>query len=128
MEDKLIRVAIESPFAGEVEKNIAYAKACVNDCLLRGEAPYASHLFFTQPGLLNDDDPQERMLGIMAGKEWEKAAKYTVVYVDRGISKGMELGIKLCSEADRKVIYRSLGNDWLTEDGQKIIKELKMSS
>jgi hypothetical protein len=46
-------VIIESPYAGDVEPNVAYAKAAVLDCLSRGEAPYASHLFFTQDGILN---------------------------------------------------------------------------
>lgn len=44
-------VVVESPYAGDVERNVAYAKRCVLDCLKRGEAPYASHLFFTQSGV-----------------------------------------------------------------------------
>lgn len=44
------RVIVESPYAGEVEANVTYARACVRDCVLRGEAPIASHLLFTQPG------------------------------------------------------------------------------
>lgn len=53
-------VIIESPFAGDVEKNTRYARACVRDSLLRGEAPIASHLLYTQGGILNDDVPAER--------------------------------------------------------------------
>jgi hypothetical protein len=109
---KLTLVSIESPFAGDVETNIKYAKACVMDCLSRGEAPYASHLFFTQEGLLDDNNPDERMLGIMAGKAWELVAEYTVVYTDRGISGGMKLGIKLATEAGRPIYYRELGGEW----------------
>ena len=41
----MILVVIESPYAGDVEANVAYAKRCVLDCLRLGEAPYASHLF-----------------------------------------------------------------------------------
>jgi hypothetical protein len=125
----LVRVGIESPFAAPtpegIEENIAYAKAAVNDSLDRGEAPYASHLFFTQPGLLDDTDPNERMLGIMAGKKWEEAANYTAVYVDRGLSKGMRLGIEVCAKLGRPICFRSLGDEHLTEEGRQVIKELK---
>ena len=43
---------------------MAYARACVADCLRRGEAPIASHLLYTQPGVLDDDVPEERAQGI----------------------------------------------------------------
>jgi hypothetical protein len=127
--DHLVRVGIESPFAAPtpegIEENIAYAKAAVNDSLHRGEAPYASHLFFTQPGLLDDTDPDERMLGIMAGKKWEEVADYTAVYVDRGLSKGMRLGIDICKKLGRPIYFRSLGEEHLTEAGRDVIKELR---
>lgn len=129
--DHLERVAVESPFGAPtqdiINENISYAKACVNDCLKRGEAPYASHLFFTQEGLLDDNDPDERMLGIMAGKEWEKAAVRTAVYVDRGISSGMKLGIEICKDIGRPIVYRSLGDRWQTADGEKAIEELSLN-
>ncbi len=48
------RVIIESPYSGDIPRNLLYARLCVFDCLNRGEAPYASHLFFTQ--VLNDND------------------------------------------------------------------------
>ncbi len=47
-------VILESPYGGtpeEVERNVKYARACLRDCLLRGEAPFASHLLYTQPGV-----------------------------------------------------------------------------
>ena len=64
------RVIVESPYAGDVATNIAYARAAVRDCLMRGEAPIASHLLFTQPGILDDDVADERRLGIEAGLSW----------------------------------------------------------
>jgi hypothetical protein len=104
------RVVIESPYAGEVEENVAYAKRCVLDSLKRGEAPYASHLFFTQPNLLDDGDPEERRLGIEAGIEWGKTADFVVVYVDRGISEGMRRGIEAAHARGTPVVFRSLGD------------------
>ena len=60
-------VILESPYAGDIERNVAYARECIRDCLLRGESPIASHLLFTQPGILRDDVPAERELSIAAG-------------------------------------------------------------
>ncbi len=105
-------VILESPFAGDVEKNIEYARACVRDSLLRGEAPIASHLLYTQPGVLNDDIPAERQHGIDAGLAWRAVADGSVVYVDRGISRGMEYGIAAAEAAGKPVEIRRLGGDW----------------
>lgn len=91
-------VIIESPCkAGtreEVEANRQYAIRCVLHALKRGEAPYASHLFFAQPGLLNDEDATERALGMHAGFAWMALCHRTAVYVDRGISGGMIEGLQ----------------------------------
>lgn len=103
-------VLLESPFAGEVENNIKYARACIRDCLLRGEAPYASHLLYTQKGILDDNIDEERALGIEAGLCWGKKAKKTVVYTDRGISKGMKYGIWRALKERRPVELRSLSS------------------
>lgn len=103
------RVIVESPYAGDVEANIAYARACVADCLKRGEAPIASHLLYTQPGILDDDNPAERELGIDAGLAWRAVAEASVVYTDRGISSGMKYGIAAAEASGLPVEYRSLG-------------------
>ena len=108
--DKLI--VIESPFRGqgyqETQINILYARACVYDSLKRGEFPYASHLIYTQDGILDDTDEEERQLGINAGFAWGHFASKTVVYTDRGISKGMEYGIKRAKENKKEIIFRTL--------------------
>lgn len=82
-------VILESPYAGNVERNVAYARAAMADCLRRGEAPIASHLLYTQPGVLDDDVPEERTLGIAAGLQWGRVAEAAVFYVDLGWSRGM---------------------------------------
>lgn len=87
-------VIIESPFAGDVDANIAYARKCVADSVHRGEAPIASHLLFTQPGILDDLVPGERALGIEAGLAWYRVADKCAVYMDRGVSSGMRTGIE----------------------------------
>lgn len=82
-------VIIESPFAGEVEANTDYARAAMADSLARGEYPIASHLLYTQPGILDDGVAEQRQLGIEAGLAWRKVADRAVFYVDRGWSGGM---------------------------------------
>jgi hypothetical protein len=104
----LTPVILESPFAGNVKLNIAYARACLRDSLLRGEAPIASHLLYTQPGVLDDNDPDERALGINAGLAWGCEAKRTVVYTDLGISRGMRYGIERANKEGRPVEDRTL--------------------
>ena len=101
-------VFIESPFAGDVDTNIRYARACMRDSLNRGESPFAMHLLYTQEGILNDDIPEERTWGIEAGFAWGKHASKTVVYTDLGITPGMELGIQRAREEGREIEYREL--------------------
>lgn len=103
-------VILESPYAGDVERNVTYARACLRDSLLRGEAPIASHLLYTQPGVLDDNIPDERMQGINAGIAWRFAAEGSIVYTDLGISKGMEFGISASLQAGKSVEYRNLAN------------------
>ena len=101
-------VILESPYAGNVKFNERYARKCIRDCLMRGEAPYASHLLYTQPGVLDDTDIGERMIGIEAGLAWGEHANKTVVYVDLGISEGMRYGIQRANENNREIEYRSI--------------------
>lgn len=104
------RVILESPSAGNVESNIEYARRCVRDSLLREEAPIASHLLYTQAGILDDGIPIERQLGIDAGLSWRAVAQASVVYTDRGISKGMQFGIDAAKAAGLPVEYRKIDN------------------
>lgn len=82
-------VIIESPYAGDIEANVAYARAAMRDSLERGEYPIASHLLYTQPGILRDEVPEERQWGIDAGLAWRAVAEKAVFYIDRDWSGGM---------------------------------------
>jgi len=101
-------VILESPYAGNIEENIEYARKAVRDSLLRGEAPIASHLLYTQPGVLCDEVPEEREHGIAAGLAWRKVAKVSVVYCDLGITPGMAHGIKAAKASGSIIEFRSL--------------------
>jgi hypothetical protein len=108
----MILVVVESPYAGDVEKNLRYLRACMADCFRRGEAPFASHGLYTQPGVLRDELPEERALGIWAGFYWAEKSAYSVVYTDLGISGGMKAGIERATSQGRPVKYRQLAGEW----------------
>lgn len=101
-------VVIESPYAGAIEENLEYARACVRHSLLLGEAPIASHLLHTQGGILRDEVPEERRLGMRAGHAWIRSADIVAVYIDRGISEGMRSGILEANKQKVRVEYRRL--------------------
>lgn len=115
----MIPVILESPFAadspGGVDIHVGYAQRCMLHSLTLGEAPFLSHLLYTQ--VLEDSDKEQRTMGIQAGFAWRKAAHKTVVYTDYGISEGMQQGINHAIGIGHLIEYRSLyGNK--TEDCQ----------
>ena len=118
------RVIIESPYSSGtvrpipevIERNVRYLRACLRDCVLRGETPYASHGLLTQPGVLRDDVPEERATGIEAGFAMRRVMDATVIYTDLGWSRGMRAGhedAKLLWGTGRHVIEeRQIGGEW----------------
>lgn len=105
------RVEIESPYAGEVSRNLIYARRAMADSLKRDEAPLASHLLYTQEGILDDEIPEERQLGMEAGKVWSKQAELVVFYTDYGWSKGMLWGKEQAEKAGIPTEERQIGQN-----------------
>jgi hypothetical protein len=123
---RMTRVLVESPYAPppcpeDEDKeawdhrhlllHLCYLRAAMADCFARGEAPFASHGLYTQPGVLRDGVPRERALGIEGGLAWGRAADRTIVYTDLGISRGMKYGIDRAKSESRPIEYRTLP-DW----------------
>ncbi len=104
-----MKVFIVSPYSGDVEANVAYGKKCVADSIQREETPFAGHLFYTQ--VLNDDDPEQRDLGMKMGREWMADCEVVAVYVDRGVSKGMIADIEHAQDIDRGLVFRRLEDE-----------------
>lgn len=110
-------VIVESPYAETTHNpslghNVAYARDCLRDCLLRGDAPFAAHLLYTQRGILHDHNEHEQALGIEAGLFIGGRADYTLVYTDLGISLGMRVGIDRAKFEGRPIEFRQLlGHD-----------------
>lgn len=58
-------VYIASPYAGNIEENIGFAKAACRYAVDKGVTPVAVHLMY--PQFLNDVDPEERRVGTEMG-------------------------------------------------------------
>ncbi len=102
-------VILESPYAGDVEANVAYARRCIRDSLMRDEAPIASHLLYTQPGILRDEFADERAAGITAGHAWLRVCELVAVYQDHGVSPGMQKAIDLAAGSGVAIEFRVIG-------------------
>lgn len=112
------RVVVVSPYRGvdaaTTLRNVVYLRRCLRDALLRGEAPFASHGLYTQPGVLNDAAAAaaaERELGMAAGLAWQDGAEAIVVYTDYGMSSGMESDIAHAATRGLLVESRQIGTN-----------------
>ena len=99
-------VVLESPYAGDVERNVEYALRAMKDSLSRSESPYASHLLLTQ--VLDDNDEAERQQSIHASLEAVRSAGLLAVYEDYGISEGMQDAIDVARERGLTIDYRKI--------------------
>lgn len=93
-------VYVCSPYRGDTERNIAYAKELTRKVLEYGYTPITPHLYLTQ--VLDDENPEERELGLRAGRELLKCCGYILVGSRYGISEGMQQEIMLACEAGVK--------------------------
>ena len=102
------RVVVVSPLSGDVEASLAYLDRCGADCVRRGESPIAGHAWL--PRFLDDADPQERAAGIAAGHAWlrQGVCDAAVVYLDRGLSRGMREDIEVAAAMRVRVELRFL--------------------
>lgn len=109
-------VQVESPYASEhdlvIEFHEWYLAACLRDCLLRGEAPFASHGLYTRRGVLRDRDRDERRIGITAGFAFRAVTTLTAVYEDLGLTPGMVAGIEDAKVSGRRIEHRQLAGNW----------------
>jgi len=110
-----VRVIVESPFAGGFS-NVRYSRECLRDCLDRGESPFASHLLYTQKGVLNDAVPDERKRGIEAANGWLEVADYVAVYMDLGVTNGMLLGVIKAARLNKQFRLR-----WIREQREEMV-------
>ena len=94
MGNKLIYIC--SPYRGEVERNLQYARELTRIALDNDFVPITPHLYITQA--VNDEVPEEREKGMAAGKELLKHCKYILIGSKYGLSEGMLEEIRLALE------------------------------
>lgn len=109
----MIPVILESPYAGatsdDLQRNINYARIAARHAIcVHGEAPFVSHILYTQDGLLDDSVWSERQTGMLAAREWYRLAKRIVVYADHGVSRGMQEGIDFGRKLGIAVYFRKI--------------------
>jgi len=102
-----MRVQLESPFAGDVPRNRAYALRCLRHSLELGESPFASHLLY--PFVLNDEIATDRAAGLKAAFDWLSVAEGMAVYTDYGTSPGMKLAVRRARARHIWIVYRKIG-------------------
>lgn len=90
-------VYIASPFAGDIEGNIAFARRACLYAIAAGNTPIAVHLLY--PLLLNDVDPTQRETGLRCGLDVLERCDELWVCGDR-ISSGMQREIAHAIEQD----------------------------
>lgn len=113
-------VVLESPYSSQSTKGLVerhnYAKAILNDSISRGEAPFLSHLFYTQ--FLNDKLKAERRLGMEVGWAVLRKADLVAVYLDLGWSDGMVEGLLEAARVGIPWEKRKIG--WPLEKEKKV--------
>lgn len=117
--DKPQFVVIESPYAGNIDLHTEYARAAMADSLGRGESPYVPHLLYTQPGVLDDNVPDERQQGMAAAEAVRPLAASTVFYVDLGMSPGMQAALEAAqalSDTGHTIEFRRVPGWEITND------------
>ena len=95
-----------SPFRGDTENNVKFARECCKKVLNAGLIPYAPHLFF--PQFLNDNDPIERELGLHAGLSVMRYCDELWVFGET-ITQGMQAEIEYAHKTGKGVKYLGQG-------------------
>lgn len=94
-------VYICSPYRGDKDRNIVYARELLRHALARGFSPICPHLYL--PQILDDDKPEEREQALRVGRELLKYCDVVMVGARYGISEGMQAEIDLAINLGIKV-------------------------
>jgi len=100
-------VSIQSPYAGNIERNVAYARRALRDSLDLGEVPFASHLLYTQ--VLRDESP-ERQRALECDHAFLAKCDLVAFYADFGISPGMDEAMAKADGLKIQMTIRYIGN------------------
>ena len=95
------KIYVCSPYSGNVERNVEYARKYCRFVVQRGFIPIAPHLF--SPQFLDDKNPEERKLGMSMAKDLLKDCEE--LWVFSGIlSEGMKAEIELANKLGIEIV------------------------
>lgn len=115
-------VVIESPYSGNIAKNVMYAQRAMLDARKRGEIALVPHLLWTQhyqcPDVfVSDYDDKYKVEGCGREESLEqiktlrRLANKVVFYLDYGMSPGMNDAVKDCKENGYACEERYIGKN-----------------
>lgn len=94
------KIYVCSPYRGEIEKNIKYARNICRAIALEGNIPVAPHIYFTQ--FLDDEIEEERRIAMKMNLELIKNCDEILICGDN-ISEGMKEEISFAEENKIKI-------------------------
>ena len=104
------KIYVASRFAGDTRASVlANTKAAIRYCrsvIEAGHMPVASHILYAASGMLKDNDPAERELGLLFGLALLGLCDEVWVFGD--ISPGMAKEIEEAKRLHKPVIYKEL--------------------
>ncbi len=106
------RIYVASKYAGDVEKNAADAIRYCRHVIGLGRIPVASHLLY--PQMLDDGDPEERLLGTAFG--FSLIGYCEELWVFGEVSHGVKREIEEAERTGKKVRY--FGTDCKELEGE----------
>ena len=89
------KVFICSPYCGDIEHNIEVARYAGHIAAVTGYVPVIPHLLY--PQFLDDNSPDERILGIQLGAELLKASDMMWL-IGTKITKGMKYELEIAKK------------------------------
>lgn len=119
-------VVLESPYSGDIQRNIAYGQRIMTDSRERGEIVIMPHLLWTQhheaPNHFIADDDKIQIVGREKSIEQIKILRTVVdkvvFYTDYGMSSGMVHGLEDCKKRHIEHEFRTIGNLHLDEQNK----------
>lgn len=121
MDNKLVYIC--SPYRGEVERNLEYARELTRKALDCGFVPVTPHLYLTQ--VVNEDDPAERDTGMAAGRSLLAQCSYILIGSKYGLSEGMLGEIDLALELGLKELAPEAGGLEVVYAQERTLPEVK---
>jgi hypothetical protein len=108
------KIFVSSPYAGDVEKNIEFAKQACHYVITTGDAFFCPHLLY--PQVLDDFNQEERRLGMEMAKQFLLKCDELWSFGDR-ISHGMFEEIE-CARQHGIPIKRILSMDMTLDENE----------